>query len=103
MDIDKAGYAFGILIHYVHEEYTMTAVYNTNAKKRPTNISVNSDLLQKVKEYKINISSTVKSILEDLVKQKEIEKWKESNREAIKDYNDYIDKNGLFGDDFRSF
>ena len=81
----------------------MTAVYNTNAKKRPTNISVNSDLLQKVKEYKINISSTVESILEDLVKQKEIEKWKESNREAIKDYNDYIDKNGLFGDDFRSF
>jgi antitoxin CcdA len=81
----------------------MTAVYNTNAKKRPTNISVNSDLLQKVKEYKINISSTVESILEDLVKQKEIEKWKESNREAIEDYNDYIDKNGLFGDDFRSF
>ena len=81
----------------------MTAVYNTNAKKKPTNISVNSDLLQKVKEYKINISSTVESILEDLVKQKEIEKWKESNREAIKDYNDYIDKNGLFGDDFRSF
>lgn len=81
----------------------MTVVYNTNAKKKPTNISINSDLLQKVKEYKINISSTVESILEDLVKQKEIEKWKESNMEAINDYNEYIEKNGLFGDDFRSF
>ena len=45
----------------------MTAIYNKNAKKKATNISINSDLLEKAKQYKINISANVEKTLEALI------------------------------------
>ena len=37
----------------------MSTLYNTNAPKKPTNLTVNSDLLSQAKDYKINLSATV--------------------------------------------
>ena len=45
----------------------MTAIYNKDAKKKATNISINSDLLKKAKQYKINISANVEKTLEALI------------------------------------
>lgn len=81
----------------------MTAVFDKTAKKKPTNISINSDLLEKAKSHKINISSCVEKTLEELVKKEEARKWENENAEAIKDYNKRISKNGLFSDGLRSF
>ena len=39
----------------------MTAFYDKNAKKKATNVSINSDLLEKAKEYKINLSANFES------------------------------------------
>jgi antitoxin CcdA len=81
----------------------MTAIYDKTAKKKATNVSINEDLLKKVKSYKINISSSIEKTLEELVKQEESKRWEEENIEAINDYNNRIAKNGLFSDGLRSF
>lgn len=81
----------------------MTAIYDKTAKKKATNVSINEDLLKKVKSYKINISSCIEKTLEKLVKYEESKKWEEENIEAINDYNKRISKNGLFSDGLRSF
>ena len=81
----------------------MTAIYNKEAKKKATNISINSELLEKAKKYKINISANVEKILEELIKQEEIKNWEKENKEAIENYNQRISQNGVFSDGLRSF
>ena len=74
-----------------------------NTKKKATNISINSDLLEKAKKYKINISANVEKTLEELIRQYEIQNWEKENKEAIDSYNQRISENGLFSDGLRSF
>ena len=81
----------------------MTAIYNKEAKKKATNISINSELLEKAKKYKINISAYVEKTLEELIKQEEIKNWEKENKEAIDSYNQRISENGVFSDGLRSF
>ncbi|MCB9097635.1 MAG: type II toxin-antitoxin system CcdA family antitoxin [Arcobacter sp.] len=81
----------------------MTAIYNKDAKKKATNISINSELLEKAKKYKINISANVEKTLEELIRQYEIQNWEKENKEAIESYNERIAKNGVFSDGLRSF
>lgn len=81
----------------------MTMVYNKEAKKKNTNLSINSDLLQKAKDNNINLSSSLEKVLEDELRVKEIEKWQNSNKDAINSYNKRIEEHGLFNESFRSF
>ena len=90
-------------IKYVYKGCIMTAIYNKDAKKKATNISINSELLEKAKKYKINISANVEKTLEELIKQHEIQNWEKENKEAIEDYNQRIAQNGVFSDGLRSF
>ena len=81
----------------------MSSLYNINAPKRPTNLTVNSDLLDQAKTMKINISSILESALANIVKQKKREQWLEENRDSINTYNEAIKDVGLFSDELRSF
>jgi antitoxin CcdA len=78
-------------------------VYNENAAKRPTNVSVNSDLLDKAKRLGINLSQALESRLAELVAARLREQWLEENEGAIEAYNRRIEKSGAFGDDVRTF
>ena len=81
----------------------MNMLYNPDAPKKPTNLSLNSDLVQKAKDENINLSSVVEfAIVEELKARKEIE-WKEENKKAISDYNRFVEKTGFFSDGMRSF
>ena len=81
----------------------MSAIYDENAVKKATNVTVNSDLLQKAKAYKINISKNFEAYLAEVVKQKEEARWLEENKEAIEAFNERVEKRGLFGDKYRRF
>ncbi len=81
----------------------MSSLYNTNAPKKPTNLTVNSDLLTQAKNYKINISATLESALADALKSKKRDLWKEENKEAIVSYNATVEEYGLFSDEIRMF
>jgi antitoxin CcdA len=81
----------------------MSLLYNTNAPKKPTNLTVNSDLLSQAKEMKINLSATLENALADALKTRKQEIWKEENKEAINSYNKHVTEFGLFSDGIRMF
>ena len=81
----------------------MSPAFDIHAPKKPTNVSINSDLLAKAKELKINLSATLENALIDLVNAKQRELWKRQNKAAIEAYNQLVEENGVFGDDLRSF
>ncbi len=81
----------------------MQLPYDTQAPKKPTNLTINSDLLQKAKVMNINLSATLEQALTQLLLQKEREHWLEENKQAITKYNDFIEQNGVFSDGLRSF
>lgn len=81
----------------------MQLPYDSQAPKKPTNLSINSDLLQKAKVMNINLSATLEQALTDLLLQKEREQWLQENKQAINQYNDFVEQNGVFSDGLRSF
>jgi len=81
----------------------MSNLYNTNAPKKPTNLTVNSDLLNQAKHMKINISLTLENALVETLKNKKKDEWISENKEAIELYNEKISAYGLFSDEMRSF
>ncbi len=81
----------------------MNLAYNSEAPKRATNLSINSDLLKKAKSYHINLSKSFETYLNELVKKKEEKRWKEENLEAIEAYNARVERDGVFSDGLRSF
>lgn len=81
----------------------MLPIYDPNAPKRPTNLSINSDLLKKARELGINLSSSLEEALAANVKRRLSEQWLSENREAIATYNEHVEANGVFSDDVRSF
>ena len=78
-------------------------VYNPKARKKPTNVSINSDLLRQAKALKINLSQTLEEQLFQLVLEQKAKAWKKKNREAIDAYNCRIEKHGVFSDGLRRF
>jgi len=81
----------------------MSNLYNTNAPKKPTNLTVNSDLLNQAKHMKINISLTLENALVETLKNKKKDEWISENKEAIELYNEKVSTYGLFSDEMRSF
>lgn len=81
----------------------MPQLYDPKAPKKPTNLSINSDLLSKARKSKINLSATLERALTQQLRQTERESWKNENRDAIEALNDLAEKHGLFSDSFREF
>ncbi len=81
----------------------MHHLFDENAPKKAANLSVNSDLLAKSRALKINLSATLEKALERELAEAEARKWSEENRRAIQSYNDFIEQNGCFADEFREF
>jgi antitoxin CcdA len=81
----------------------MNLAYDSEAPKRATNLSINSDLLEKAKSYNINLSKSFEGYLNELVKKRAEKQWKEENLQAIEAFNERVDKQGVFSDGLRSF
>lgn len=81
----------------------MHALFDKHAPKKPTNLSINSDLLHKARELKINLSAELEHALAEKVKEKQRELWLKENQKAIDNYNAFVEKHGVFSDELRSF
>lgn len=81
----------------------MKSLYDSNAPKKPTNLSINSDLLKKTRSLNINLSATLEQSLKNILAEKAAAQWRADNKNAIAAYNKYIEENGLFGDEYRAF
>ena len=80
-----------------------SAALQQTLQKKSTNLSINSDLLRRAREHKINLSRTLEERLTEILRQEEREAWRLENTDAINDYNARIEKNGVFSDGLRSF
>ena len=79
------------------------ALFDPNAPKKPTNLSINADLLRLARENQINLSQTLEQCLAEMVREQPRRKWREANREAIDAYNRRITSSGVFSDGVRRF
>lgn len=73
------------------------------AAKKPANVSVRADLLEKARQHEINLSRALEERLSELIRQKEREAWLERNRAAIDAYNERVERDGAFSDGLRAF
>jgi len=80
-----------------------TNFFDPNAPKKPTNLSINSDLLRQAKDHRINISQALEQRLAELLREEKSRRWKEENQEAIEDYNRRIETHGAFSNGLRRF
>jgi len=55
----------------------MFALYDKNAPKKPTNLSINSDLLKKARDLEINLSAVLEQALTNQLKTKQAQQWLE--------------------------
>jgi antitoxin CcdA len=81
----------------------MSVVINRKAPKKPTNVSINSELLQRARELKVNVSAVLEQALEETINRRLREQWLAENRDAFAQYNEHVEKNGVYSDDERGF
>ena len=81
----------------------MPQLFDEKASKKATNLSINSDLLSRVKSLKINLSATLERALESELRKFERNKWLKDNKKAINELNELANNNGLFSDAYRDF
>lgn len=74
-----------------------------HASKKPTNLSLNSKVLEAAREMGMNLSQTVDILLADEVKKRYWEKWREDNQKAFAEHNERIAKYGLPLAKYRTF
>ncbi len=81
----------------------MNAIFDVQAPKKPTNVSINSDLLAKARGLNINLSATLESALAERVVERQREHWKQENETSIEAYNRLVEESGVFSDGIRRF
>ena len=79
----------------------MTHLFDSSAAKKPTNLTVNSDLLSRARKMNINLSATLEKALVAELKSAEKQRWLKNNKKAISALNKLSEKNGLFSDAYR--
>jgi antitoxin CcdA len=72
-------------------------------RKAPTNLSLRIDLVQRAKALGLNLSEVVENALEEAIRKAEQARWLAENKEAIEQYNAFVEKHGYFGEEFREF
>jgi antitoxin CcdA len=81
----------------------MQPLFDTSSPKKPTNLSINSNLLEQARSLGINLSATLEQALTSKVRESKRSKWLEENRDALNACNKLVEENGLFSDKHRSF
>jgi antitoxin CcdA len=75
----------------------------SDAPKKPTNLSLNSKVLEMARELGMNVSQTVDALLAEEVKRRYWQRWNDENKEAIEAYNERIRREGLPLAKYRTF
>lgn len=81
----------------------MQPLFDTSAPKMRITLGVNSDLLMKSRALDINLSAVLEKALSQQLAEHAGNQWVDQNRKAIKAYNQFIEENGCFGDEYRKF
>lgn len=75
----------------------------TSVPKKATNLSIRADLLAEARAMNVNLSAEFEKALAAVVRKRREEQWLADNREAIDEYNRFVEKHGIFGEEFRQW
>ena len=81
----------------------MFSTHDTQAPKKATNLSLNQDLLKRARALKLNLSQVLEDRLVEILREQERQSWLTENKDAINQYNERVEKNGVFSDGIRRF
>jgi antitoxin CcdA len=68
---------------------------SVSALRKPTNVSLDSQLLREARELDINVSRACEQGLSKAIKTAREEQWLAENAEAIASSNEWVERNGL--------
>ena len=85
-------------INDAHKVAAVQPIYDKTAPKKATNLSINSNLLNKARSLNINLSPTLEQALEAEIRRALSQKWIDDNKVALANCNTLTEKNGLFAD-----
>jgi antitoxin CcdA len=78
-------------------------LYDLSAPRKPTNLSVNSDLLRQARAERLNLSRVLEERLLEILRERHRAAWLERNRGALEAYNARVERDGLYSDGLRPF
>ena len=81
----------------------ITQVEGVKSAKKPTNVSINQQLLAEAKALEVNISKAAEAGLARAIADRRADLWLAENRAALDSSNAYFDKHGLPLAKYRSF
>ena len=73
--------------------------YNTNAPRRHVNLTANSDLINRVRSEKGNLSALLEQSMKTFLAERELVRWQEANRASFDSYNRMIEERGPLSED----
>jgi antitoxin CcdA len=77
----------------------MQLSYNSNASRRPVNLTANSELVNMVRSEKGNLSKLFEQTMITFLTERELVRWKEENKAAFASYNRMIAERGSLVED----
>jgi antitoxin CcdA len=88
---------------HAHKGWSLRMLRFDDAPKRPTNLSLNSKVLDLARDLGMNLSQTVDALLAEEVRRRYWQRWNEENRDAVAAYNARVEKEGLPLAKYRTF
>ena len=73
--------------------------YNEKAARRHVNLTANSDLINKVRKEKGNLSALFEQSMLAFLAERELMRWKDENQASFDSYNRMIEERGLLSED----
>lgn len=67
----------------------------TGSRKKSTNISLDTALVEEARTLNINLSATLNSALENVVREQRQARWREDNKAAIAAMNQFTSDHGI--------
>jgi antitoxin CcdA len=71
--------------------------------RRPTNLSLPVALIEDARQLGINLSRACEQGIVAAVKAERERRWKDQNRDAVEDYNRWVEEHGLPLAEYRQF
>ncbi len=77
----------------------MQLAYNLQAPRRPVNLTANSDLIDRVRSEKGNLSALFEQSMITFLAERELMRWKEESQASFNSYNQMIEARGTLSED----
>lgn len=78
-------------------------MHRQSVPKKPTNLSLDQNLLSEARSFGVNLSQAAEAGLRDAVQKAKAEAWKRENAKALASSNRWVEENGLPLRQYRPF